>query len=311
MNKPFLFTLVILTYNRPERVQIHLEYLDKIAIENLEVIFVDNCSETHVSELMSGYPYIVIRNEENLGAVGRNKGIEAAQGEIIITLDDDVYGITNKDLEHIQDIMQQSDIAAVNFCIREEGTERIANWCHPFDEDFFVCQNFETNSISEGAVALRRSALAQVGLYPEYFFISHEGPDLAMRLINAGWRLVYSPEIVVTHAYEQRGRKSWRRYYYDTRNQLWFVSRNCSFFYGLKLLFISWGSMFIYSIRDGYLRYWFKAVWDALRGVRRALQDRTPPTSAARKKWHQLERQKPSFWKMARKRLFNRGEVKI
>jgi GT2 family glycosyltransferase len=310
MKKKYEFTLVILTYNRPERVQMHLEYLAHLSRTDLEVIFVDNCSEVRVSSLVPNGRYTVVRNETNLGAVGRNRGIEAACGDIVITLDDDVYGITDQHLDSLREVMKQPNIAAVNFHIREEDTGRIANWCHPYDGEKFCYQSFETNGISEGAVAFRRTALAQVGLYPDYFFISHEGPDLACRLINAGWRLIYSPDVVVTHAYEQRGRAGWRRYYYDTRNLLWLVLRNFSLWSGLKQLFIGWGSMLVYSIRDGYLRFWFKAVWDSFLGIPRALRDRVPLTAAAKKQWLQIEKHRLSFWKMAKKRLISR-DVRI
>jgi GT2 family glycosyltransferase len=169
---------------------------------------------------------------------------------------------------------------------------------------------FETNDISEGAVAFRRDALNNVGLYPESFFISHEGPDLAFRLINYGYKVLYSPDVFVTHAYDHKARLNWRRYYYDTRNQLWFVIRNLSFFYGAKRLLIGWGGMFIYSIRDGFLLYWCKAILDALAGVPAALRERVPPTAQARRRWQQIEANKPPFWTMVRKRLKG-NEVRI
>lgn len=304
-------SIVILTYNRRDRVSQQMKLLSNLTYEPIEIIVVDNCSDEPINDLISeDRRAILIRNSENLGATGRNRGIEVATGDIIVTLDDDVYGLVDNHLCVLCHLMESPDVAAVNFKIQEEGTGRIINWCHPYIVENFAGNGFETNEISEGAVAFKRSALMQVGLYPEYFFISHEGPDMALRLINAGWRVIYCPDIVVTHAYDQRARASWRRYYFDTRNQLWLIIRNLSFWYGFKRLAIGWCSMLVYSIRDGYLRYWLKAVWDALLGAPRAWRDRIPPTSQARKRWLQIEQQKPGFWKMVKKRLFSR-EVRI
>lgn len=301
-------SIVILTFNRKDRVLAQMTSLASLTFSPLEIVVVDNCSEETVDDIvLRDSRAVLVRNETNLGAVGRNRGMEVAGGDIIVTLDDDVYGITDDHLRSLCRLMRRNDLAAVVFKVTEEATGRIVNWCHPYDPDRFSGQELETNEISEGAVAFKRTALREVGLYPEYFFISHEGPDLAMRLINHGWTILYSPEIVVLHAFDGRERASWRRYYFDTRNQLWLVLRNCSFFYGMRRLAIGWGSMLVYALRDGYLSFWFRGVWAALRGIGRAWRDRVPPTAQARARWRSIERHKPGFWIMARKRLFGKG----
>lgn len=306
-----LISIVVLTYNRRARLAQQMMALSNLTFQNIEIIIVDNCSDESVDDLvLRDDRTVLVRNVENKGAVGRNCGMAIAGGEIVITLDDDVYGITDEHLQALIEMFEAPDLAAVNFKIQEEGTGRVANWCHPYDQELYSDKVLQTNHISEGAVAIRRTALEEVGLYPELFFISHEGPDLAFRLINADWSVIYSPEITVTHAYESNGRTSWRRYYYDTRNQLWFVLRNLSFCYGVKRLAIGWGAMLVFSVRDGYLRYWLKGVLDALVGAPQAWRDRSAPTAPARKKWREIERYKPGFFSMVRKRLFTR-EVKI
>jgi len=306
-----MISIIVLTYNRPECILHQLAELLKLDDNDFEIIIVDNCSEIPVSEYIPNKENVlVIRNEENMGAVGRNKGMLIARGDIFLTLDDDVYGITDLHLKNIRKIFERQQVAALNFRVEEEGTGRITDWCHPCDPLYGADLELETNDISEGAVALRRVALEQVGYYPESFFISHEGPDLAFRLINKGWQVIYSPAVVVIHGYDIVARASWRRYYYDTRNQLWFVLRNLTFVYGVKRLLIGWGGMLIYSLRDGYFKYWLRAVWDSVLGARNAWKDRSPPTLEASRHWRLIERNKPSFWSMVRKRMKGKG-VKI
>ncbi len=306
-------SIVVLTFNRRNCLKRQLQFFQRIirGEKDLEIIIVDNGSDQSVDDLvMSDSRVRVVKNEKNMGAVGRNRGMKVALGDIIITLDDDVYGITDEHLTTLEELFESPDVAAVNFQILEEGTNRIANWCHPCDEEIFNDREFETSGISEGAVAFRGSVLRQVGYYPEYFFISHEGPDLAYRIINESWRILYTPEITVTHAYEKVGRPSWRRYYYDTRNQLWLVLRNYPFFYGVKKLFIGWCSMLVYSVRDGYFTFWLKAVFSSFCGVPRALRDRCPPTKETERRIRLIEKNKIGFLKMVRKRLFGK-DVKI
>ena len=304
-------SIVILTFNRRDRIENHMQVLAEIYYSPLEIIVVDNCSDEPLDDLVSrDARACLVRNATNMGAVGRNSGMAIASGDIVITLDDDVYGLTDEHLHALCQLMANPQVGAVVFRVEEEGTGRIINWCHPYDQVAHGGREFETNDLSEGAVAFRNRALRQVGLYPEYFFISHEGPDLAIRLINAGWRLLYSPAIVVIHLRDQRNRASWRRYYFDTRNKLWLVLRNFPVRIGLKHLLIGWGSMLVYAIRDGYLRYWLKGVWDAVLGSARAWRDRTPPDLQEWQRWKGLQKNKPGVWHMARLRIF-RKKVEI
>jgi GT2 family glycosyltransferase len=278
----------------------------------MEIIVVDNCSTPPIDDLVEAYPdVLLIKNPENLGAVGRNAGLKVATGDFIVSLDDDVYGISDEDLECLCRLSTQERLGAVNFKVLEEGTDRIANWCHPCDFEIYSDTEFETHRISEGAVALRREALQEVGYYPDYFFISHEGLDLAYRLINAGWRLIYNPNIDVIHGYDPAGRPGWRRYYYDTRNHLWFALRNLSFGAAVRHLIVGWGAMLVYAVRDGFFLYWLKAVRDAVLGAPRAWHDRRPPSIQARMKWRQIECHRPGLLQMVRRRLLGRGKVRI
>ena len=299
------FSFVILSYNRPDRIQYHFDYIKKIQSCKIEIIFVDNASDIHVDSIVDVDKYRVVRNSENLGAVGRNSGMKIAQGDYIITLDDDVYGISDKDLINIDKIMCESPkIGAINFKIVEEGSGKTTDWCHPCLAEEYVDKYFETYDISEGAVVFRKKALQEVGYYPDSFFISHEGPDLAFRLINYGWDVIYSPDVVVIHGYDQSSRESWRRYYYDTRNQLWFVLRNMNIAYGLRQMIVGWGSTLIYSLRDGYFKFWIKAVLDSLIGAPREWKSRVPPNKNAIQKWKFIEKNKKPFLVMLQKRLF-------
>lgn len=306
-----MFSVVVLTFNRPQRIVKQVEYLARLVSADCEVIIVDNCSDTPVTDLVpKNLDITIVRNEKNLGAVGRRMGMDLACGDFVVTLDDDVYGLTVQHLKEIEKVLREPLVGAVNFRIEDELTGKVVDWCHPYDRERFCDASFETSDISEGAVAFRREALGGLNFYPDYFFISHEGIDLAFRLITAGWRVLYCPDIKVVHGYEQAAREDWRRYYFDTRNQLWFVLRNVWFWEGAKRLLIGWGAMFVYAARDGYLRYWFKGVVDSILGARRAMTDRIALTVAAKQRVKWIERNKPGFWDMVKVRLRTR-QVRI
>lgn len=307
MTQPII-SVVVLTYNRGPLVEKLVRELLAIEYQPLEVIVVDNHSEQPAGEFLRPYGAAIrlIETEQNLGATGRNLGMAAATGDIVITLDDDIYGLDAAALRHIGEVLSEPSVGAVCFKV-VDADGRITNWCHHYPADRYAEQRFITNEITEGAVAFRRSVLQETGLYPASFFISHEGPDLAYRILNRGYDVIYSPRVTVVHGHAAEGRASWRRYYYDTRNLLWLAVRNYSALYGLKWVTIGAGSMLVYALRDGYARYWAKGLWDGLVGIPQAWRERTPPTARVRAMVREIDRHRPGFFAMARKRLFSRG----
>lgn len=299
-------SIVILTYNRPYYLEKLLYSLDNIG--NIEVIVVDNYSDQeYVKSLQvtfSKYRYIFL--ERNYGAVGRNFGIEQATGKYIITLDDDIWGLCQKDIDSIINKFEQDPaLGAICFKVIEENTGITTNWMHHRDKSKFSDTEFETYEISEGAVALNKRALDKTGLYPIEYFISHEGTDLAFRLINNDYKVIYSPEFTVTHAHAQEGRAGWRRYYFDTRNLIWLAYSNYNLRMLLKRFPVQILAMLVYSVRDGYIFYWGKGVIDALTSINKF--NRNPIGDSAYNTILEMDKFREPFIKLVKTRLFKKG----
>ena len=128
--------------------------------------------------------------------------------------------------------------------VNQDG--RTCNWVHHCKEEEYYDREFLTYEITEGAVAFRKKALNCSGYYPENFFLSHEGPDLAFRIFENGYRVIYWGDIRVEHLFSEEGRKPWRNYYYDTRNQFWLAARHFPFDYAVVYLGRGLGSMLVY-----------------------------------------------------------------
>src|SRR5438034_10714745 len=150
------------------------------------------------------------------------------------------------------------------------------DWCHPRDPDRWAETEFTTSYVLEGASAGRREAfLAAGGSWPP-FFIGHEGLDLALRLINAGHDLVYTPEIRVRHLVEPSVRPSSRIYYTFTRNAVWVALRNHRPLPALRSIAQDLALMGFAALRAGELAAFRRAIVDAVRGARQALDTRAP-----------------------------------
>jgi GT2 family glycosyltransferase len=304
------FSIAVLTYNRRSVLEELLVLLMRLNYKLLEIIVVDNCSgdgtREMVEEQFPGIKYI--RLTRNVGAAARNIGLQAATGDVVVTLDDDIIGINDSSLHKLKILFKTRPmLGAVNFKVIDYFSGDVCNWAHHrVIEDSHEMQ-FATYEITEGAVALRKQAVEEVGYYPEYFFLSHEGPDLALRLINVDYEVIFSNEIEVRHRHSNMGRPHWLNYYYDTRNQFWLAARNLPLCYAIVYLARGLSSMLIYSIRDGCFIFWLKAIRDGLRGLNKAFEDRDVLSSEAMSVIRNIDTHRPGLIYSIRTRFFQKG----
>jgi GT2 family glycosyltransferase len=300
----------ILTYNRPDILAENLTGLIACLHELCEIIVVDNSTNDETRNLMeTSFPQVrYVKNEANLGVAGRNRGLSIAHGDIVVTLDDDVTDLSMDDIRRLrQKFVENPQLGALCFRVLHYQTGMICNWSHPRMAELDGMGTFPTYEISEGAVAFRKEALHDTGLYFEKFFISHEGKDLAYRIMNQGYRVEYDGNISVIHRHAIAGRTNWRRYFFDTRNSFWIAVRNMPVLYGAVFLIRSLSAMLAYSLRDGYLKYWFKAIFEGVRSSREIAKTREPWAPFTKKMCREIDTHKPGFAYMIRKRLFRRG----
>ena len=301
-------SICILTYNRCALLRGLLAEVAALTYAPLEVIVVDNHSEDGTQQMVQSEFGAVryIRADRNLGAAGRNLGMQAATGEFVVTLDDDVSGLDDGGLRALVELFGRSPrVGAINFRVTRDGSVT-CNWIHHCRVEDHETATFLTYEITEGAVAFRAQALRQAGYYPDGFFLSHEGPDLAFRLFECGFEVIYCGAIRVLHGFAPQSRQPWRNYYYDTRNQLWLAARNFPSGYAAAYLARGLSSTFVYALRDGYLRYWFRAVGDGLLGIGPALAQRRVLSRSTMRVLRAIDAQRPSLLYLARKRLFTR-----
>lgn len=58
-------------------------------------------------------------------------------------------------------------------------------------------------------LAVRRAAVDDVGLLDEGFFLYEEDVDWCLRMWEAGWGVLYAPEVEVVHGYRRASRHTW------------------------------------------------------------------------------------------------------
>ena len=287
---PITTSICILTYNRCHSVISLLGELYHLLDDTTEIIVVDNHSNDNTqTRISTAFPRVrCFRTDRNIGAAGRNIAFRNALGGTIICLDDDVFGLTGEMIAVVRGKLGSNPrLGAINFKVIDAATGNICNWVHHCKPEDFSEGEFLTYEITEGAVAFRKEALDKSGYYDDIYFISHEGPDLAFRIMDMGYDCIYCGNISVSHRHENAGRVSWLNYYYDTRNHIYLAVKHFPVRYALPYLAVGLSSMLVYSLRDGYLRYWVKAVFDGIeafpviRGRRKVLTENVMGRMAA------------------------------
>jgi GT2 family glycosyltransferase len=185
-----------------------------------EVIVVNNASTEDYSQvinyirLTSSLPIRYFDVPENLGvAKGRNYALAKGKAPIIIMLDDDAV-LQNKDclinlLKEFEANNTDKPKAIVSFKILYyDNLEMQKNGLpHKRYEEYKDKSFFETYFYAGGAHAIKREVIEKLGGYTGDFFYGMEEYDLAYRILEAGYSIVYSDKIVMLHKESPLGRK--------------------------------------------------------------------------------------------------------
>jgi len=296
-----LVSVVIVYYKRRETIAESIDSVLRQEYSNREVIVVDNHSEDGLKQWIEthGYDVRLIELPENLGACGgRNAGIRAARGTIVVCLEDDVSFLSPFELDKmikVFDMNSNIHVLAFKICDPDTGELRLREWCHPRYWKESSEEEFETNWFGEGASAFRREVFETCGLYYEPLFYGPESHDLIIRLMNRGFKILYTPLVRVGHRAAQKGRTSNRQFFYFTRNYFWLAYKNHHFAKGLRFLLPKILMMSYFALRTGNFRPFFRGVLHGVKGLGQIRADRAPASRSTERYFAELEKDRPGL----------------
>ena len=201
-------SVVIPTYNRRPILAKCLRALEQqqlgAPISGYEVVLVDDgSSDDTVAWLRAeaaSFPHVRLVEQDHGGpAEGRNRGVEHAQGDVIVFIDSDLVVTDGFLLAHATALQQQWQRSGDRLCFTYGAVINTANFDNPSSEPHKL-RDLSWAYFATGNVAIDRQLLERSGLFDTRFRLyGWEDLELGERLRRLGVVLVRCPEAVGYH----------------------------------------------------------------------------------------------------------------
>ena len=196
---------------------------------------------------------------ENVGvAAGRNAGVQACGGDVVLFLDDDGWYPDPALAAHVAGrFAADRALAVLSMQIVDPDGGPGARWHVPRLRAGDPGRSSVVTTFLGGACAIRRSAYLEAGGLPDLFFYGHEETDLAWRLMDRGYRLEYDAAARMYHHTLPNARHAtFRRR--DGRNRVLLARRNLPWPFAVAYL-ADWTALTVARERakPDHLRPWF------------------------------------------------------
>lgn len=193
-----------------------------------EVIVVDNASsDDSVVTIKRDYPEVILlENKKNLGfAAANNQGMTIAKGRYVLLLNSDTVVSDNAIAKTVAFADKHTEVAIVG-CRVINPDMSLQPTCFMFPSilnmllsstylyKLFAKNRFfgreqitwwsrdtvrEVDVVTGCFMLVRREALEQVGMMDERFFVYGEETDWCYRFKQAGWKVMFTPDVEIIH----------------------------------------------------------------------------------------------------------------
>ncbi|MCX4968997.1 glycosyltransferase [Streptomyces sp. NBC_00654] len=235
MSAPRIGVSIVTMGDRPQAVEALLASVAMQDVRPTRLVIIGNGTELPdfssfpgLSDLTGGVTTIEL--DENLGCPGgRNVGLrrlaELGDVDVVIELDDDGLLVDKGVFRTVQELFAADPrLGIVGFRIADEHGETQRRHI-PRLRAADPMRRGPVTAFLGGGHAFSMEMLARTGHWPAEFFFTHEETDLSWRALDAGWKILYEPDLLLQHPKTSPARHA--VYYRMTaRNRVWLARRN-------------------------------------------------------------------------------------
>lgn len=281
-------SIVVPTYNRKKDVIDCLQSVVDNKYPNMEVIVVTNgCKDGSAESIRNLFPdFKLIDVEEGLGsAKATNLGIKniSNDADYLFLLDDDTVLKKNVISEMVSAIHDKLEYGAATAKVLYFENPKLVQWAGA-SVGLLTGINYMNTGLDDGRFdkpintqggiggtgLIKMEAVKKIGYYYDnIYFYYYEDPDYAMRIIKAGYKILYVPTSVILHKIpllnKQEGKTRWlARAYWVARNKIIFMRKHSKCFPVFVLLYPAW--LLIYTYQGVRYRN-YTALLDFYKGI--------------------------------------------
>jgi GT2 family glycosyltransferase len=267
---------VILTQgHRPDELARAMASVQTQAGDPIEIVVVLNGADPVT--VPNGVTTLPLARNEGVPA-GRNAGVSACSGDVVLFLDDDGWYPDPGLAEHVARAFGADPaLAVLSFRVTDPGGGFGGRWHVPRLRVGDPGRSAPATTFSGGACAIRRTAYLEVGGQPGAFFFMHEEIDQAWRLLDRGYRIEYDGRARMCHPAVPNSRHA-GFYQIEARNRVLLARRNLPWPLAAAFL-VNWLGLTIVRTRSWpAVRAWlagFTAGWRMNPGPRQPISVRT------------------------------------
>lgn len=306
MNVPKV-SVLIAAWNRKDDLLQTIQSVYDQDYRDFEIIVVDNGSTDDTCDAIpASFPDVrLIRLEENRGATGgRNAGIPAARGEIIFCLDSDASPARGTLKTVAAKFDADPALGVVNSKVLNAFTrefDRSTGWAYSEKQKQKSDEEFFTHNFSETGCAIRKTVFEKAGFFWDRLFFGREGEDLALRVLDAGYKILYCPSAVVLHRVSPQKRvASAERRYFDFRNSLYIYLVRYPWWLLTWFLPLKVAAEVFKGLRKGGLGWVAKALGDVLKNFIGLMKERKPIRNETARMYLRFQREQGALsWNLS------------
>lgn len=224
--KPIKISYIVITWNGLSFMQQLLTSMkQQLTREDVELIIVDNGSTDGTLEfLRRDYPSLeLVCLSENKGvAFARNVALRRAKGEYLFIIDNDIC-INDPAVETMEHYMDAHPEVGICGCKLMSPDGETQESCKPYPgirakirsvfrpsapfvyyDRIYGSEPFEPVYLIGACQMIRKEVYAAIGDLDETIFYGPEDCDYCLRARNAGWRVMYLPQVAMVHYCQRR-----------------------------------------------------------------------------------------------------------